>query len=181
MASVNPNCDTQVPANKNFLSPLNFVFQIKKAPHVSYFVQQVNVPSLSLASPITTNPMLNIPFPGEHLQFGQLDVTFKVDEDFKNYLEIHNWLTGLGKPETFSQYDELEENQKQPLNGDGIYSDMSLIIMSNARQPNFEISFIDGYPTGISDISFNSLESDVNYVNATASFKYTMYKIADIS
>jgi hypothetical protein len=38
------------PENKNFLSPLNFRFQIKKAPHVNFFVQSVNIPAISSTS-----------------------------------------------------------------------------------------------------------------------------------
>ena len=34
------------PANKNFLSPLNFSFRIKKAPYTNFFIQKVNVPRM---------------------------------------------------------------------------------------------------------------------------------------
>ena len=41
--------DTQ-PTNKNFLSPLGFRFTIKKAPNLNFFVQSVNIPTLSLGT-----------------------------------------------------------------------------------------------------------------------------------
>ena len=45
----------QTPSNRNFLSPLNFKFTIKKAPHVNFFIQKVNVPQIILKPPIAGN------------------------------------------------------------------------------------------------------------------------------
>ena len=64
------------PSNKNFLSPLNFKFQIKKAPHVNFFIQKVNIPDVKLISPEYPNPFVNAPIPGEHLTYGILEITF---------------------------------------------------------------------------------------------------------
>ena len=44
------------PENKNFLSPLNFRFQIKKAPNVNFFIQKVNIPQIELPQVDTPNP-----------------------------------------------------------------------------------------------------------------------------
>lgn len=166
------------PLNKNFLSPLGFKFQIKKAPHVNFFIQKVNIPSLLLVSPEKGNPFVNIPYPGEHLRFGELKIEFKVDEDLKNYLEIHNWMRALGKPENFEQYKQIQD---QPIaSGDGIYSDISLMVLSSSKMANYEIVFVDAYPIIISDLNFNSVDTDVNYIAASASFKYTYYTITNI-
>lgn len=166
------------PTNKNFLSPLNFKFQIKKAPHVNFFIQQVNIPSILLQSPEKGNPFVNIPFPGEHLKFGELKIAFKVDEDLKNYLEIHNWIRALGKPENFEQYKTIQD--KPIASGDGIYSDISLIVLASSKMANYEIVFVDAYPVTLSDLNFTTVDSDVNYITASATFKYTYYTITNI-
>ncbi|CAB4162874.1 tail completion and sheath stabilizer protein [uncultured Caudovirales phage] len=166
------------PSNKNFLSPLNFKFQIKKAPHVNFFIQKVNVPSIDLPSPNVSNPMVKIPYPGEHINYGKLDITFKIDEDFENYLEIHNWITALGKPEEFSQYKEIQD--KPDYTGEGIYSDISLIILASTKTPNFEITYIDAHPISLSQINFNTTDETVNYISASAIFNYTYFKISKI-
>lgn len=166
------------PSNLNFLSPLNFTFQIKKAPHVNFFIQKVNLPAISLRPVDTSNPFVNIPFPGEHLNFGELKISFKVDEDLQNYLEIHNWMRALGKPEEFSQYKSIAD--KPSFTGEGIYSDISIIVLSSAKVANFDISYVDAFPVSLSDINFNTTDSDVNYIEASASFKYTYYNITKI-
>ncbi len=166
------------PTNRNFLSPLNFKFQIKKAPHVNFFIQKVNIPSINLPPAVSPNPFVNIPLPGEHLTYGELNITFKVDEDLQNYLEIHNWITGLGKPEEFEQYKNIAD--KKEWTGEGIYSDISVIVLSSTKSANYEIVYVDGYPVSLSGLEFNTIDSDVNYITATASFKYTYYNIIKI-
>ncbi len=166
------------PENKNFLSPLNFRFQIKKAPHVNFFIQQVNIPAITMPNPDPNNPFVRTPIPGEHMNFGDLKISFKVDEDLQNYLEIHNWIRGLGKPENFNQYKELQD--KPSYTGDGIYSDISVMILSSTKMPNYEITYVDSFPVSLSDLVFRTTDSDVNYITAEATFKYTYYTITNI-
>jgi hypothetical protein len=165
----------KTPQNKNFLSPLNFKFMIKKAPHVNFFIQKVNLPGINLPSPESNNPFVRIPYPGEHLNYEPLTIDFKVDEDLQNYFEIHNWIRNLGKPEDYEQYRKI--SIEDPLTGEGIYSDISLSILSSTKMPNYEFVFVDSHPISISDLNFTSVDSDVNYITARATFRYTYYTI----
>jgi len=163
------------PSNKNFLSPLNFKFQIKKAPHVNFFIQKVNIPQILLVSPEIPNPFVKVPIHGEHLNYSDLSVTFKVDEDLQNYLEIHEWIKSLGKPHDFEQFKKIEE--KKSWTGDGIYSDITVSILSSTKSPNYEVTYVDAHPVSLSGLEFNTTDDNVNYVEATAIFKYTLYDI----
>lgn len=166
------------PENKNFLSPLNFKFQIKKAPHVNFFIQKVNIPGIKMLSPSPTNPFVKTPYPGDHLIFDDLSIAFKVDEDLQNYLELHNWLRALGKPENFEQYKNIQD--KPLMSGDGIYSDISVVVLSSTKMPNYEITYADAFPISLSDLTFNTTDTNVNFITATATFKYTYYTITNI-
>ncbi len=163
------------PSNKNFLSPLNFKFSIKRAPHVNFFIQKVNVPAVNLPAVTFPNPMVNIPLPGEHLTYGDLEVTFKVDEDLQNYMEIHNWIKALGKPVDFAGFKNLVD--KKEYTGEGIRSDISLIILSSTKSANYEIVFTDAHPINLSGLVFNTTDETVNYMEASATFKYIYYDI----
>lgn len=169
---------SNTPTNKNFLSPLGFKFQIKKAPHVNFFIQEVSIPGISLEAVNYPNPFVNIPIGGDHINFDSLRINFKIDEDLTNYIEIHNWITAIGKPQNFEQFREIE--QKPRYSGDGIYSDVSLISTTSSMVPNFEFVFADAHPVSLSGIQFNSTDEDVNYVSATADFKYSYYTISKI-
>ena len=166
------------PSNKNFLSPLNFKFIMKRAPHVNFFVQKVNVPGIGLPAVTTPNPLLRIPEPGDQLEFDELSISFRVDEDLQNYLEIQNWLRAIGK-QSFQQYGAIAAYQ--PFTGESIKSDVSLTILSSAKRPNYEIVFQDAFPIKISSIEFDSSMEDVMYIEAEASFRYTKYEITKVT
>lgn len=166
------------PVNKNFLSPLNFKFSIKRSPHVNFFIQKVNIPSINLSSPEYPNPFVKAPIPGEHLDYGTLEITYKVDEDLQNYLELYNWIIALGKPENYDQYKNIQN--KLVGTGEGIYSDITLMILSSTKMANYEVMFADAFPVSISPIVFNTTDSDVNYIESSATFRYTLFNINNI-
>lgn len=166
------------PSNLNFLSPLNFNFRLKRAPNLNFFIQKVNLPGISFPSAVETNPFVNIPIAGDHLQYGDLSVTFKVDEDLNNYLEIHNWIRALTFPDNFDEYKTISKNPE--FTGNGITSDITLVISNSVKIPNFEVNFRNAYPTSLSALSFQTTDSTVEFITATATFKYIMYDIVKI-
>lgn len=162
------------PLNKNYLSPLNYKFSVKKLPHVNFFLQKVNIPSVTINSTSAPNPFVAIPYSGDHIQFGTLSLSFKVDEQLKNYQEMLNWLYGLGFPKSFSQYGELA---KKNATQEGIVSDVSIIVTDSAKNPRFEFIFVDAFPTFLSDLNLDTTLTDVDYITASATFKYTYFEI----
>lgn len=167
-----------IPENKNFLSPLGFRFQIKKSPTVNFFVQNVNLPGISLPQVETPNPFVSIPYAGDHISYDFLLINFKVDEDLQNYLEIHNWIKELGFPNDFNEYKRIAS--APVASGMGIVSDMSLLVLSSSRNPKFDIVFKDAFPVSLSSLIFDVTRNDVNYLEASATFKYTSYDINPI-
>lgn len=163
------------PSNPNFLSPLGFKFQLKKTPNTNFFVQSATIPQLTLGTASVPTPFANIPMPGDKVTFSEFQITFKVDEDMTNYLELFNWITALGHPQNFEQYKTLAA--KPAYTGEGIYSEASLIILNSAKSPTNEIHFYDLYPTSLSDIIMDTRNTDIDYVTCTASFAYRMFDI----
>ena len=122
--------------------------------------------------------MVNIPLIGDHLDYGLLNITFKVDEDLQNYLELHNWMKALGKPKDFVERKAIRE--KPSYTGDGETSDISLMVLSSTKMANYEIIFADAHPISLTGANFNTTDDDVNYIEASASFKYTYYDINNV-
>jgi len=166
--------DTQ-PLSPNFLSPLNFQFSIKKCPSINFFAQRVNVPSLILNPAMYENPFTVIPHAGDHINFEQLLVTFKVDEKLQNYLEIYNWIRQLGFPEDWNEYKEIKDQPKA--SGTGIKSDLSILILNSAKNPIFECLIIDAFPIALSQMIFESTAPDVAFITCEATFQYTNFRI----
>jgi hypothetical protein len=166
------------PSNRNFLSPLNFQFSIKRAPNVNFFLQKVNIPSLSLGSINIPTQFVPIPSQFSHVKFGEFNIEFKVDEDFQNYMELYNWIIALGFPDNYSQRAAIDANPNYT--GLGDVSDISLIALNSAKNPNYEIVFQDAFPTQLGDVVFDSTNIDVQYITCSATFIYTEYTISRI-
>ena len=158
------------PYNKNYLSPLNFVFQIKRTPHVNFFIQEVNLPSIAINFPNQQTPFVRIPISGDHVDFSPLRISFKVDEDLQNWFEIHNWIRALGFPYEYEEYKNL--SSAPVTSGVGVTSDISLVILNQTKLPAFEVNFRDAFPVSLSELKFKVTDSDVNYITASVEFKY---------
>jgi len=162
------------PTNANFLSPFGYKFQITKLPNIEYFVQSFDFPEISLN---TTNdiqtPFSKIIVPGDHMTWGNFSISFKVDEDMRDYFELYDWITAIGKPLDFDQYKNAF-NTVSTL-GRGPKVDGDLMILNSAMKPNIKISFEDIIPVSLSGFTFDSSQTDVTYVTAKATFKYFAY------
>ena len=155
----------------NFLSPLEFDFTIKRLPNVSFFVQGASVPGLSLGVVEQPTPFKPIMRHGDRLEYDELTVTMKVDSDMENWQEVVSWMKGLAAPASFDQYKELSESDL------GVYSDASLYIMSNVKNPKIEITFEDLFPINIGPLIMDTRVPDLEFVTADVTFKFTSMKI----
>lgn len=173
------------PSNLNFLSPLGFKFVIHKTPNVDYMVQAVNVPSVQIGVFNQENPFVRIPRPGDHLNFGPLSIVFKIDERMLNYTELHNWFTAIGFPDNFGQAQSVygsnyfEQNLKDRT-GKGAYSNALLSVLDSNMTAIAAINFYDMFPIGISEITFDSRNPSVNYMEATCTFAYRKYSVEPV-
>lgn len=173
-----------LPSNKNFLSPLGFTFSIKKTPKVNYFVQAVSIPSITLGQADIQTPFVKLPVPGDHIEFGTLSVTFRIDEEMRNYKEIYDWIIGLGFPENFGQYNAIAPSRGKfggavtsPTTGAGIYSDASLVVLNSVKAPIIDITFKNLYPVALTDVMFDTKSTDVDYLDATATFAFEVFNL----
>ena len=171
--------------NRNFLAPTGFKFSLKRSPGVAFFCNQANIPSLDLGIATQPSYLKDIDVPGDKIQFGDLTLRFLVDEDLVNYMEIQNWIRGLGYPETLQEFDKLEREAVLPSNygrvGDNIYSDGTLQILSSNLVAKFNVNFKDMFPYSLSTITFDATDTDIEYFTADVSFKYTIYNLTDLS
>ena len=102
--------------DRNFLAPTGFQFSVTRSPKVSYFGNMINIPGLTLGVAQQPSYLKMIPRPGEIIDFEDLTLNFLVDENLENYIEIHNWIRGIGFPETLEQIYDFQ-NDKDPTMG----------------------------------------------------------------
>lgn len=156
--------------NPNFLSPLSYKFVLQRTPNLNFNIQTVRLPGMALSSTETATPFVSIPNSGK-ITFSPLTITFRVNEDMSDYLEIHNWMKGLGSPSDFTGYANLKNSDQ------GLYSDATLVINNSRKLGNISAKFIQMFPVDISDLQFTTMDTDVNYLECTVDFRFLSYEI----
>tara|TARA_B100000287_G_scaffold4066_1_gene3979 strand:+ start:564 stop:1109 length:546 start_codon:yes stop_codon:yes gene_type:complete len=167
--------------NKNYLSPIGFKFTLATKRKVDFFSNSASVPGLTLGTALQTTPLRNIDVPGDELLFDDFNLEFLVDEDLNNYMILHNWLKGLGFPESMQEFKDFTSlpsgNEDERLQ----YVDGTLHILNSNYRDIAMVRFKDLFPTTLSSLEFNATDDDVNYFTAQATFKYSIYNMVDPS
>jgi hypothetical protein len=165
--------------NRNFLSPVGFKFTLAKYPKVSFFCNTARIPELNLGTAIQPSYLKDLDVPGEKISYGDFTLSFLVDENLENYMSIHNWITGLGFPETTQQFKDLTTNDDGIRDLKDQYSDGSLSILNSNYRTTANVKFKDLFPVSLTSLEFDATVSDIQYFTAEAIFKYTVYNIVD--
>ena len=165
-------------------------------PTTEWFVVRADVPGVSLGQAVQTTPMLDMPIIGDKLTYDDFYVTFLVDEELKNYTEMHDWLINCAAPERRSQFqgkarpdgipqrpqtevmDLLLGNVKQ--SDRDLYSNLDLFIMSSKNNPVVKIQMVEAFPISLTNIEYSHQESDVTYAECTATFAFSYFTISAI-
>lgn len=157
-----------IPENTNFLLQNRFLFSLTRCPTMTYFLQRVNLPSISIGISTQSNPTpIDIRLPGNRFQFEDLQVSFPIDENMLNYKEIFNWMQGLAPYS--DNISELKDMHKS--------SDAVLYILNSQYNPIISYKFYNIFPTFLSGLDFDVTLNDTDVVVASAVFTYTHYDI----
>ena len=182
------------PTKLDYASPTQFKFTLSQLPKVEFFTTAANIPDLTLADAIIPTPFKSIPVMGTNLTYGNLSLSFIVDEFLENYRELHAWLTGIGFPKSRKQFTEFRSNTSntgsttatpkvdvgavgKSVADAAMFSDATLTVLSNKNNPIVEVRFSNMYPVSLGALEFNQQASDVEYMTVSADFTYQIYEI----
>ena len=182
------------PTALDYSSPTQFRFLINQLPKVQYFTTEANLPGITLDELELGSPLKNLPLLGSKLSYDDLTITFIVDENLENYIEMHTWLTAIGFPKDrkqFSDFRSTTSNTKTSTRGESkdigkvgtttpeisMTSDAVLTILTNKNNPVVECRFADVFPTSLSGLTYSQNQTDVEYLTAEVNFKYKIYEI----
>jgi|TARA_B100000965_G_scaffold343984_1_gene313974 hypothetical protein len=180
------------PDNLDYLSPTQFKFNIHQLPKVEFFCTAANVPAINLGEAVFPTPYKEIPVMGDTLTYDNLSISFIVDENLENYIELHNWLTAIGFPKNRNQFSTFRSSTAstpiatqgtsddigdvQPAtSARGMFGDAILTILTNKNNPVVEVRFQDIYPVALGALDFTQTATDVEYITVTADFSYKIY------
>ena len=182
------------PTKLDYSSPTQFRFLINQLPKVEYFTTEANIPGITLGDGVMNTPLKDIPILGDKLTYDDLNIAFIVDENLENYIEMHNWLTGIGFPKDRSQFSTFRSttsNVATTTRGESkdigdvrattpelaMFSDATMTILTNKNNPVVECRFADVFPISLSSLDYSQNQTDVEYLTASVTFKYKIYEI----
>ena len=185
------------PTKLDYSSPTQFRFLINQLPKVEYFTTEANIPGITLDEAEIGSPLKNIAMLGSKLDYEDLTISFIVDENLENYIEIHTWLTAIGFPsdrKQFSDFRSTTSNKGTTTRGESndigdvgastperaMYSDAMMTILTNKNNPVVECRFRDVFPTSLSGLTYSQNQTDVEYLTASVTFKYQIYEIVTL-
>ena len=163
--------------NRNFLSPVGFKFTLSKNPKIPFFCNTARIPEINLGTAIQPSYLKDVDVPGDKLTYGDFSLTFLVDENMQNYMAVHNWMTGLGFPETTQQFKDLATDEDGVRDLGRQFSDGSLHILNSNFRDVAIVKFKDLFPISLTSLDFEASDTDINYFTAEVTFKYTIYDI----
>ena len=152
------------------LQPL-FKLTFDKLPNVAYTSYSVSLPAVSLNQILQPTPFRDRPIPGDKLNFEPLTLNYIVQENLANYLELYNWMKGIGRTtdtEDYKNYKALNQNQ---------YSDGQLVILSNKYNPLVKVTFVDCWPTNIGTLTYDAQASEAVTITSDVTFNYSYFKV----
>ena len=189
------------PDNLDYVSPTQFKFNIHQLPKVEFFCTAANVPAINLGEAIFPTPYKQIPVMGDTLTYDNLSISFIVDENLENYIELHEWLTAIGFPKDREQFTTFRSSTAdspvitQGVSDDrglttgssqlstsarGMFGDAILTILTNKNNPVVEVRFQDLFPVALGALDFTQVATDVEYISVTADFSYKIYEIVTL-
>lgn len=156
---------------QNFLSTKRFDISFTRLPNLEFFVQNVTLPGINGGFVPIATPFATINRSADKLTYEDLTITVVMDENLQVFKEIHDWMTGLTKPKSFNQYDNIVNS------AEGLYSDASVFIINSKGNVNLEFKYVDLFPTNLSGIQFNTTDTDMTVATCDITFKYTYFDI----
>ena len=166
-------------------------------PTTNWFVTRCNIPGVSMGQGIQATSLIDIPLVGDKLTYDDFYCTFIVDEQLKNYTELHDWLVNIGFPSDHSDFnakarpDQFKRPQQtiKDIETDAVYSDtdrdlycnIDLFILSSKNNPLVKVQMIESFPTSLTNIEYSSQETDTGYAECTATFAFSYFTIEAVT
>jgi hypothetical protein len=172
MSALNQN-----PLTTNLATSLGFRFEIKRAPSLSYHCLSVKLPDVNLIPVQIPTPSLAVPYVGDHLEYSNLEATFKIDADMQNWLEMFNWIEALGNPTNKAEHYRALESRPSWSNF-SLYSNLLLFQLDSQNNPLLIFTFEHASPIRLSGPKFQSTDSSEIFMSSTVEFKYLKFKVS---
>ena len=173
-------------------------------PTTEWFVVRANIPGVSMSQASQYTPFVDIAVVGDKLQYDNFNMTFLVDEQLQNYMEMYNWVKNIGFPfsgreqfNTLSRPDNIDRGVGQKLgvrrfkksyettdkevyekkNDRNLYTDILMTILTSKNNPIVNVHIYEAFPISLGNIEYSQQESDTDYAQCEVSFAFSWFDV----
>ena len=158
----------------SFLQPTGYKLVVNRVrfPNLEFFAQSVNHPSINLAPAIQPFRGVDAAFPGDKIDYTELNMLVMLDENMQIYEEMKTWLE-----------DTVYKNVQRPTSiatasKDQTEYDISLLVLTSGNVIARTITYKSAFPTFIGDIEFASTPGTLQYISFPMTFKFTSFSFS---
>lgn len=163
----------------SFVNSVNFYMVAERAPQTYFTVVETTLPQVAMGETILPNSLNpnRTPMPGDGIEYSSLDITYLINKDYANYRELLKWMKAAAYPETTDQFKNYNAGSGRSDNSyNKIYSNMAIVAVDSANRPLVEWRFYNAFPVALDGGAFNAQATDVEYIRATATFRYHYFE-----
>ena len=189
--------DTSQPTVFDYATGTQWRLAFNRIPKTNWFCTAANVPGITLGEAQYPTPMSDMFVVGDKLTFETLNITFLVDEELQNYRELWDWIVGIGSPVNHSQWEttlskgdgairsfatpDADPRTKSTYEESNLYSDATLIVYNSKNTAKVNVQFKNMFPTSLSALEYSQELTDVEYLKASATFRYLYYEFETVT
>lgn len=148
--------------NRNPALNTSFKLEIPSLEEFNYFVQEAELPGLSMSAP-------SIPFrnnqtvvPGNRIDYEPVSLPFIVAEDYSNHTQIRLWMHRIQKgPGPLT--DEMK--------------DVTLFLLNSNKNTIKRVVFYSAFPTDLTRIPLQNNTADAEPIVCTLTLNYQFYDV----
>ena len=189
--------DTSQPTVQDYATGTQWRLAFNRTPKTTWFCTAANIPGIQLGEAQYPTPMADMVVTGDKLTFETLNITFLVDEELQNYRELWDWIVGIGTPVKHSQWtselfkgdgavsqfgtEDVDPKTKVSYEESNLYSDATLIVYNSKNTAKVNVQFKNMFPTSLSALEYSQELTDVEYLKASATFRYLYYEFETVT
>ena len=165
----------------------HFRVVIDGLPDLTFFAQAFILPSI-LATPVPRKgPFTTIPEVADHVEFREFSVSYMVDNNFKSYFSLFNWIKGYANPKGYQDAVDFRASRTamlpfpQPSVRQIQKTNCTLTILQPDNDTSVvEIFFEDVFPTSLGELKFSTTDGEPPLLLATVTCAYTDFDVRPV-
>jgi len=163
MTSINID-PPQTITNTGLLSPNKFKIVLARYPNVNFFAQRVIIPDASIQGVLKyTGKFADYKVIGDKIEFGDLVISFILDEDMATLFELIDWMYRALNTELDS----------------ATRTDIKIMTLSNNLNKNKVITCHNCFPSTTGSVLLDATVSEDSPLSVDVSFKMSHFTISD--